>query len=199
MSQNIELTSVIPEDMHGMRLDQALSELFSDYSRNRLKGWILEGLVTVNGRPVLVPREKINANDSVVINAVIDSEDHFIPEEIPLNIVYEDDDLLVINKPAGLSVHPGAGRRTGTLLNGLLYRYPDSINLPRAGIVHRLDMDTSGLMVIAKTIRAVHKLVKAISRHDVVREYEAVVIGHMTAGGEVDEPIGRHQTNRIMM
>ena len=104
MSQTIELTSVIPEDMHGMRLDQALSELFSDYSRNRLKGWILEGLVTVNGRPVLVPREKINANDSVVINAVIDSEDHFIPEEIPLNIVYEDDNILVIDKPEGISL-----------------------------------------------------------------------------------------------
>ena len=199
MSENIELTSVIPESMHGIRLDQALSELFSDYSRSRLKGWILDGLVTVNGKVVTVPKEKINANDSVSVSAVIDNEDHFIPEDIPLNIVYEDEDLLVINKPAGLSVHPGAGRRTGTVLNALLYRYPDSINLPRAGIVHRLDMNTSGLMVIAKTIRSVHKLVKAISRHDVVREYEAVVIGHMTAGGEVDEPIGRHPTNRIMM
>lgn len=199
MSQNIELTAEIPSSMHGMRLDQALSEIFSDYSRSRLKEWILDGLVIVDNVTCLKPKEKVNEGQEVIIKATIESEDLFVPQNIPLNIVYQDEDLLVIDKPAGLTVHPGAGCHDGTLMNALLYHFPESKDLPRAGIVHRLDKDTSGLMVVAKTIRAVHKLVKAISRHDVVREYEAIAVGHMTGGGTVDAPIGRHPTNRVMM
>ncbi len=199
MSQVIELSGAVPESLHGARLDQALSAMFPDYSRSRLKEWIQEGLVTVNGAAAAVPRAKVSAGDGVAIRASVAGGDRFLPEDIPLDVVYEDGDLLVVNKPAGLAVHPGAGRASGTLLNGLLRRYPASADLPRAGIVHRLDMDTSGLMVVAKNIRAVHRLVRAISRHDVVREYEAVVAGHMTAGGEVDAPIGRHPANRVMM
>lgn len=199
MSENIELKEIITEQLHGLRLDQAISSLFSDYSRSRLKEWILEGKVTLDGKVVTVPKEKVVVNQEVCVQAIVNEEEQYIPQDIPINIIYEDDDLLVIDKPAGLTVHPGAGCYEGTLLNGLLFRYPESKDLPRAGIVHRLDKDTSGLMVVAKTLRAVHKLVKAISRHDVVREYEAIAVGHMTAGGTVDEPIGRHSTNRIMM
>lgn len=199
MSQSIELATEITVDMHGRRLDAALSELFSDYSRSRIKDWILAGNVTVDGTKVVVPREKVLQGQQILLQAEVGDEDFSKPQDIQLDIVYEDDDLLVINKPAGLVVHPGAGCPDGTVMNGLLYRYPASGDLPRAGIVHRLDKDTSGLMVIAKSLRAVHKLTKAISRHEVVREYEAVANGHMTAGGLVDKPIGRHPTNRIMM
>lgn len=199
MSQNIVLTAEVSQSLHGFRLDQALSELFSDYSRSRLKEWILAGLVKVNGVVEDTPKIKVLEGMTIELNAQVDMEDYFVPQNIPINVVYEDDDLLVIDKPAGLTVHPGAGCHDGTLMNALLYHYPDSKDLPRAGIVHRLDKDTSGLMVVAKTLRALHKLVKAISRHDVVREYEAIAVGHMTAGGTVDEPIGRHPTNRVMM
>jgi 23S rRNA pseudouridine1911/1915/1917 synthase len=199
MSQYIQLSVTISEDFHGLRLDQALSELFSDYSRSRMKEWIQKGLVTINGEVCTIPRLKVAENQEIIVNAEVEGDDYFIAQNIPINIIYEDDDLLVIDKPAGLVVHPGAGCHDGTLMNALLYHFPQNKDLPRAGIVHRLDKDTSGLMVVAKTLRAVHKLVKAISRHDVVREYEAIAVGHMTAGGSVDEPIGRSSTNRIMM
>ncbi len=199
MSQNISLTAEIPLEFHGKRLDAALAELFSDYSRSRLKDWIVDSKVKVDGNIVTVPREKVLVGQTIELNCEIGDEDFSKPQDIPLNVIFEDDDLLVIDKPAGLVVHPGAGCPDGTVMNGLLHRYPNSKDLPRAGIVHRLDKDTSGLMVIAKSLRAVHKLTKAISRHEVVREYEAIAIGHMTAGGTVDKPIGRHPTNRIMM
>ncbi|MGN1393953.1 MAG: 23S rRNA pseudouridine(1911/1915/1917) synthase RluD [Succinivibrionaceae bacterium] len=199
MSEHIELSATVTDDLHGKRFDQIISNLFSDYSRSRLKEWILNGVVKVDGKILTVPKEKLCSGQIIQIETFVEEEDHFIPQDIPLNIIFEDDDMLVIDKPAGLTVHPGAGCHSGTLLNGLLYKYPSSKDLPRAGIVHRLDKDTSGLMVVAKTLRAVHKLVKAISKHDVVREYEAIAVGHMTAGGTVDEPIGRHATNRVMM
>lgn len=199
MADKIDLISSVTLELHGARLDQALSVLFSDYSRSKLKDWVLEGKVTVDGKIVTVPKEKVFVDQELHVDVVVDSVDVYMPQEMDLNILYEDEDLLVLDKPAGLTVHPGAGCYEGTLLNGLLYKYPESKDLPRAGIVHRLDKDTSGLMVVAKTIRAVHKLVKLISRHEVVREYEAIAVGHMTAGGMVDAPIGRHPTNRIMM
>ncbi len=199
MSQSIELTDQITPEMHGSRLDRALSELFPDYSRSQLKNWLLKGQVSVDGEKVLVPKTPVLVGQEIKVIAEVEDDNYFEAEDIPLNIVYEDEYLMVINKPAGLVVHPGAGCHSGTLMNGILHYYPKSRELPRAGIVHRLDKDTSGLMVVAKTLPAVYKLVKMISKHDVVREYEAVAYGNMMAGGTVDEPIGRSSQNRLMM
>ncbi|MBQ3683567.1 MAG: 23S rRNA pseudouridine(1911/1915/1917) synthase RluD [Succinimonas sp.] len=199
MAQTIELSDEITEELHGERLDKALALMFPDYSRSQLKNWIEQGLVTVDEVPVKTPRTPVMAGQEVIVSAAVSDNDYFQAEDIPIKVIFEDEHLMIIDKPAGLTVHPGAGCPGGTLMNGILFRYPESAELPRAGIVHRLDKDTSGLMVVAKTIAAVHRLVKMISRHDVVREYEAVVSGHMTAGGTVDEPIGRSAQNRIMM
>jgi len=199
MSQQIELSAVVAEHQVGQRLDQVLAEMFQDYSRSRLKEWILAGFVTVNGEVVVKARGKMQYGDTIVLNAEVAEEVRHEPQDIELNIVYEDDDILVINKPAGLVVHPGAGNPDGTVLNALLFRYPEIVNVPRAGIVHRLDKDTTGLMVIAKTIPAQTHLVTALQARNITREYEAIVTGSMTAGGFVDEPIGRHATKRIQM
>ncbi len=199
MSQQIELTAVVAEHQVGQRLDQALAEMFPDYSRSRLKEWILAGYVNVAGKTVSKAREKVQFGEQIVLNAEVEEEERWEPQDIPLDIVYEDDDILVINKPAGLVVHPGAGNPDGTVLNALLHRYPEIIDVPRAGIVHRLDKDTTGLMVIAKTIPAQTHLVNALQARNITREYEAVINGTMTAGGFVDEPIGRHPTKRTHM
>ena len=199
MSQHIELSAVVAEHQVGQRLDQVLAEMFPDYSRTRLKEWILAGFVNLNGNVVVKAREKMQYGDKIILNAEVDEEVRFEPQDLPLNIVYEDDDILVINKPAGFVVHPGAGNPDGTVLNALLFHYPDIIDVPRAGIVHRLDKDTTGLMVIAKTIPAQTHLVTALQARRITREYEAVVSGTMTAGGFVDEPIGRHATKRTQM
>ncbi len=188
----------VDEELAGKRLDQALAVLFSDYSRSRLQAWVREGRVTVNGRTVR-PRDKVSAGDCVVLVPVHEAQVDCQPQPIPLNLIFEDDHLCVINKPAGLVVHPAAGNPDGTVQNGLLHLYPESVDLPRAGIVHRLDKDTSGLMVVARSQVAHTRLVEAIAGHDVEREYRALVVGSMPAGGTVDLPIGRHPTQRIRM
>ncbi|MBQ8707800.1 MAG: 23S rRNA pseudouridine(1911/1915/1917) synthase RluD [Succinivibrionaceae bacterium] len=199
MAQKVSLETVVSAVDHGRRLDQTLSAEFSDYSRNRIKGWIESGLVTIDGKTVTVPKTEVLEGQHLVIEAEIEDDTRFEPQDIPLNIVYQDDDILVIDKPAGLVVHPGAGCKDQTVLNAVLFHFPETQNVPRAGIVHRLDKDTSGLMVIARNVEAQNRLVKAISRHEVVREYEAFVCGHMTAGGIVDKPIGRHPRIRTCM
>lgn len=199
MSQHIELNGTVADHQYGQRLDQALAEMFPDYSRSRIKTWIQQDLVQIDGTVVSKPREKVLPGQQVVVNAELEDEVRFEPQAIELNIVYEDDDILVINKPAGLVVHPGAGTPDGTLLNALLHHCPDIAEVPRAGIVHRLDKDTTGLMVVAKTIPAQTHLVTALQARNITREYEAVAIGHMTAGGTVDANIGRHPTQRIQM
>lgn len=199
MSQAIELTGVFEERHYGKRLDQALSDLFPDYSRTRIKEWILDDKVQLDGKVVNLPRERVMAGQQVLINAEMAEETRWKAQDIELNIVYEDGDILVIDKPAGLVVHPGAGTPDGTVLNALLHRYPEIAEVPRAGIVHRLDKDTTGLMVVAKTIPAQTHLVEALQRRDITREYEAIAVGHMTAGGTVDEPIGRHANLRTHM
>ncbi|MFC3913104.1 23S rRNA pseudouridine(1911/1915/1917) synthase RluD [Pseudaeromonas sharmana] len=199
MSQAIELTGVFADQHYGMRLDQALSDLFPDYSRTRIKEWILQERVSLDGKIVALPRERVLAGQAVHIQAEIVEEKRWLAQEIELNIVYEDDHILVIDKPAGLVVHPGAGTPDGTVLNALLHRYPEIADVPRAGIVHRLDKDTTGLMVVAKTVPAQTHLVDALQRRDITREYEAIAIGHMTAGGTVDAPIGRHGNIRTQM
>lgn len=193
------LTAEVSADLLGARLDQALAQLFPDYSRSRLKVWIENDLVKVNGKIVNKAREKVFGGESIEVLAEIEEEVRFEPQNIPLNIVYEDDDIIVINKPKDLVVHPGAGNPDGTVLNALLYHYPPIAEVPRAGIVHRLDKDTTGLMVVAKNIPAQTHLVTALQKRQITREYEAVASGIMTQGGKVDEPMARHPTKRTAM
>ena len=199
MSEKIQHKDTVPESCLGKRLDQTLAEMFPEYSRSRLKEWILDGQVSVNNEVLTRAREKMYGGEQIDITAEIEPELRFEAQNIPLTIVYEDDDLLVINKPAGLVVHPGAGNPDGTLLNALLHHYPKLDIVPRAGIVHRLDKDTTGLMVVAKTIAAQTQLVESLQAREITREYEAIATGIMTAGGVVDEPIGRHATKRTHM
>lgn len=199
MAQLVQLTATVSESQLGQRLDQSLAELFPDYSRSRIKEWILERRVTVNGAIVDTPKEKVLGGEKVAIDAAIEEAQRWEAQDIALDIIHEDDDILVINKPRGLVVHPGAGNPDGTVLNALLHYYPPIMDVPRAGIVHRLDKDTTGLMVVAKTVPAQTYLVESLQLREITREYEAVAIGRMTAGGTVNEPISRHSTKRTHM
>jgi len=197
--QDIFLQADVPEILLGKRLDQALAEMFPDYSRSRIKEWILSGNVQINGNVQVKPREKLVGGEAVIISAQLEIQERHKAQEIELNIVFEDEHILVINKPMDLVVHPGAGNADGTILNALLAHAPEVASVPRAGIVHRLDKDTTGLMVVAKTVPAQTHLVEALQAREISREYEAVVYGTMVAGGIVDQPIGRHATKRTSM
>ncbi|BFI95124.1 MAG: 23S rRNA pseudouridine(1911/1915/1917) synthase RluD [Rhodanobacter sp.] len=186
----------VPLAAAGRRFDQAVAELFPDYSRSRLAGWIKSGAVTLDGGTA-PPRQLLRGGELVRLEAELEAEVESAPEAIALAIVHEDEHLLVLDKPAGLVVHPGAGNASGTLLNALLHHDSRLAELPRAGIVHRLDKDTSGLMVVAKTLPAMTALVEKLSNHDVQRQYEAVVLGSMVSGGTVDAPIGRSMGDRL--
>lgn len=199
MAEIIQHTDLVPASCLGKRFDQTLAEMFPDYSRSKLKDWILAGKVSVDGEVKTKPRDKMFGGETIKIDAEIETQVTYQAQDIALNIVHEDDDILVINKPADLVVHPGAGNPDGTVLNALLNHCPSLELLPRAGIVHRLDKDTTGLMVVAKTIAAQTNLVDALQRREITREYEAVANGIMTAGGTVDEPIGRHPNKRTHM
>lgn len=202
MSQSpntIQLEASTEASHFGLRLDQVLADLFPEYSRSKLKTWIQDGNVSVNGEVITIPRHKMQMDELVTVNAEMDIQVSSQAQDIALDIVYEDDHILVINKPADLVVHPGAGNPSGTVLNALLNHVPDIDKVPRAGIVHRLDKDTTGLMVVAKTIPAQTHLVDQLQRREMSREYEAVALGTMVAGGVVDAPIGRHATKRTHM
>ena len=198
ISTQISKSAEIPLDYCGRRLDQVASELFSEFSRSRLQQWIKQGQLTVDGDQWL-PKRKVLGGEKLVISASIVSEGEWVAEEIPLNIVFEDDHLLVLDKTANFVVHPAAGNYTGTVLNALLYHCPALSLVPRAGIVHRLDKDTTGLMVVAKTIEAHTDLVTQLQARTVKRQYQAVVNGLVTSSGVVDQPIGRHPRQRIKM
>ena len=198
MKEVLEHSAQVPLNMGGMRFDQVASELFPDFSRSRLQSWIRDGQLTLDGR-VAKPKDKLIGGEHLALRAELEAQGTWEPEAIDLDIVYEDDHLMVINKPAGLVVHPAAGNQTGTLLNALLNHCPDLINVPRAGIVHRLDKETTGLRVVAKTLQAHADLVEQLADRTVSREYEAVAVGAMTGGGTVDAPIGRHPTQRKLM
>lgn len=187
----------VPDAMAGSRLDRAAAELFPDYSRVRLQDWIRAGELTVDGR-VLKPRDKLLGREVLELRTRQESRaaSDWTAEPLGLDIVYEDEDLLVINKPAGLVVHPAAGNHSGTLLNGLLHHAPSLERLPRAGIIHRLDKDTTGLMVVARSLRAHTSLVRQLQERSVRRQYMAVVCGVPTGGGSVDAPLGRHPVHR---
>jgi len=189
---------LISEDLAGKRFDQAAAALFEEFSRSRLKIWIESGELTLAGRPA-APKTRVGGGEAIRLDAAVEAVVPLAPEAIPLTVVYEDDDLLVIDKPAGLVVHPGAGNPAGTLQNGLLAHDPGLAAVPRAGIVHRLDKDTTGLLVVAKTLTAHQALVAALERREIRRTYEAICQGVMTGGGEVDAPIGRHPRERLRM
>lgn len=197
-STNIDLATTIPVEWRGMRVDQALAKCFPDYSRSKLTQWLKAGYVRIDGVS-LPPKVRLQGDESIVIQTVLESSQEAKPEAIPLNIIFEDDSVLVINKPAGLVVHPGAGNHQGTLLNALLHHRPQQALLPRAGILHRLDKDTTGLMVVAKTLPAHTVLVADLAERTIKREYLALVAGEILAGKTIRQPIGRHRTQRIKM
>ena len=190
---------VLPADCAGMRFDQALANLFPEHSRSRLSAWVKAGRVTLDGN-TSTSSQKVWGGEKVTVAPMADPQiTSFRAQDIPIDVVFEDDHLIVINKPAGLVVHPGSGNWDGTLLNALLQHAPLLTKIPRAGIVHRLDKDTSGLLVVAKTLTTQTSLVRQLQDHSVAREYVAVVHGFVAHEGSVDAPIGRHKTQRTRM
>lgn len=198
ISTQINKAAEVPFDACGRRLDQVASELFSEFSRARLQQWIKQGLLRVDGDQWL-PKRKVLGGEQLNICASIVSEEAWVAEDIPLNILFEDEHLLVIDKTANFVVHPAAGNYSGTVLNALLHHCPSLSLVPRAGIVHRLDKDTTGLMVVAKTLQAHTHLVAQLQARSVRRIYQAVVNGLITGGGVVNQPIGRNPRHRIKM
>ena len=194
--ESISLKAQVTDEQAGHRIDQVAARLFPDYSRARLQAWMKTGELTVNGQRCK-PRESALAGSWLVLDATLQSAENWAAEAMPLSIVYEDEELLVIDKQAELVVHPAAGHHQGTLVNGLLHYCPTLESLPRAGIVHRLDKDTTGLMVVAKNLKSHHALVKQLQSRSVSRQYEAVVQGVMTAGGTISAPLARHPVHRI--
>ncbi len=189
----------VTEQFAGQRLDAALASMFPDYSRSRLQQWIRDGQVLLDGA-VVKPKTRLTGDETLELNIRLDNRpDEMKPQDIPLRVVYEDEDIIVLNKPAGLVVHPAAGHADGTLVNALLHFDSGLARIPRAGIVHRLDKDTTGLMVVARNLRAHKHLVEELQQRTVTREYQAVVHGVITAGGTVDAPIGRHIRDRVRM
>ncbi|HEY3646177.1 MAG TPA: 23S rRNA pseudouridine(1911/1915/1917) synthase RluD [Gammaproteobacteria bacterium] len=190
--------SRIPAELSGQRLDQALAQLFPEYSRSRLSQWIKDGRVLVD-EAAARPRDAVMGGQKVQLRVPEEPLSDMAPEALPLEIVHEDAALIVVNKPVGLVVHPGAGNHSGTLQNALLHHAPELAQVPRAGLVHRIDKDTSGLLVVARTLEAHTALVAALQAREFERVYLAVALGVMTGGGTVDAPIKRHPTDRVRM
>ena len=188
----------IPEELSGLRLDQALAKLFPEYSRSRLTSWLKDGRIEVDGASPR-PRDRIDGGEQVRLTAEPEPAVTSSPEPIPLQVVFRDEALFVINKPPGLVVHPGAGNSSGTLMNGLLALDPALECLPRAGIVHRIDKLTSGLLVVARTLESHTALSRALAEHAIRRRYLAVCTGVLTGGGRIDAPIARHPVDRKRM
>lgn len=190
--------AVVPDQAAGRRFDAVLAELFPEFSRSRLAEWIKSGDVLLDGEPAR-PRDPVRGGETVRLQAVLETQTHAEPQDIPLDILYQDDQVFVVNKPAGLVVHPGAGNPDGTLVNALLFRDPALSALPRAGVVHRLDKDTSGVMVVARTLQAQTALVEQLSAREVHRQYLAVVVGALVSGGTANAAIERHPRDRLRM
>ena len=191
-----KLKIIIPERMTGQRLDVALSEMLPDYSRSKITAWIKSGEALINHKP-FKPKDKVNGSEMVELTISQKQNNDWVGEDIPLNVIFEDDDIIVLNKAVGLVTHPGAGNWSGTLANALLHYEPKLATLDRAGIVHRLDKNTSGLMVVSRNEKSQKYLVEQLQKHSVSREYSAIVYGHMVAGGTIDEPIGRDTKDRV--
>ncbi len=199
MDNSPTLQAEIPESMSGKRLDWVLASLFSDYSRSKLQQWLHDGHIIINNKTGLPGKTKVAGGEQVTLHPILSIQTESQPEAIPLDIVFEDDDLIVINKPAGLVMHPAVGNQAGTLLNALLHHDPALANIPRAGIVHRLDKDTTGLLVVARTLSSQKYLVEQLQEREISREYQAIVHGTMVAGSTVEAPIGRHPVDRKRM
>jgi len=199
MSSIVALSGSISPELAGLRLDQALAKLFPDYSRSQLQGWIRAGYVTLGNQLCLNTKEKVLLDQTVRIAAPLPIQETWSAQAIPLDIVYEDESILVINKPAELVVHPGAGVPDQTLVNALLHHDPALATVPRAGIVHRLDKDTTGLLVVARTLPVHNRLIQNMKQHEIIREYDAIVNGVIMAGGTVEAPIARHPSRRTQM
>lgn len=198
MTKEIHFTVTIPDNLGGSRLDQALAKLLPDYSRTQLQEWIKSANITVDNKPCK-SRDTVIGGEEITIQALRKTQPAWQAQPIKLDIIYEDDALLIINKPIGMVVHPAAGNPDNTLLNALLHHAPPLKDLPRAGIIHRLDKDTSGLLVIAKTEQALTHLTAQMKARTISRIYQAVVCGLLTSGGKIDEPIGRHPIQRKRM
>jgi 23S rRNA pseudouridine1911/1915/1917 synthase len=198
MPQNEQIVSIVPLDIGGQRLDQVVSNLCPQYSRSQLQKWIKAGHIRVDDK-IVKPKENLTGGEKITINIVLEAQTEFAPEDIPIDIVYEDDSIIIINKQAGLVVHPAAGNWSGTLVNALLHHDKQLEMIPRAGIVHRLDKDTTGLMVVAKTLEAHIDLVEQLQARDVSREYLALVHGKVVAGSTIEGNIGRHPLDRKRM
>ena len=191
-----KLNIIIPERMTGNRIDSSLSEMLPDYSRSKITAWIKSGDALIKQKS-FKPKDKVIGNEVIYLTINSKQSNNWIAEKIPLNIFYEDEDIIIVNKQFGLVTHPGAGNWSGTLANALLYYDPSLSTLDRVGIVHRLDKNTSGLMVIARNEKSQKYLVEQLQNHSVSREYSALVYGHMIAGGTIDEPIGRDPKDRV--
>ncbi len=198
MQTKIQHTLTIPEECDGLRLDAALAKLLPDFSRTQLQSWIANGEITVNGN-IVKARLIVWGGEAIVLSAFPKVQPVWEAQPIELDVIFEDDALLVINKPVGMVVHPAAGHANSTLLNALLHHTPQLHSLPRAGILHRLDKETSGLLVIAKTDAARIHLTRQLRARRITRIYQAIVIGVLTGGGKVDQPIGRHPIHRKRM
>jgi len=191
-----KLKIIIPERMTGQRLDVALSEMLPDYSRSKITDWIKSGEALINHK-TFKPKDKVNGSEMVELTISQKQNNDWVGEDIPLKVVFEDEDIIVLNKAVGIVTHPGAGNWSGTLANALLYYEPKLATLDRAGIVHRLDKNTSGLMVVARNEKSQKYLVEQLQTHSVSREYSAIVYGHMISGGTIDEPINRDTKDRV--
>lgn len=196
--QKLTQTLTIPDSLAGLRLDQALTKLLPDYSRTQLQEWIKQGAILINNNAAKA-KAVVLGGETITINAELKAQPYFKPQPIALNIIYEDKDILVINKPVGMVVHPGAGNMENTLLNALLNHAPELQQLPRAGIIHRLDKNTTGLLVIAKTNKALHQLTHQLKARSIKRIYQAIVNGILLSGGTIDQPIARHPVARKRM
>ena len=194
----IQLEAKIPNTWSGMRFDHALVKLFPEYSRSKLQHWIRNSQALANDK-LLSPSDKLRGGEIVIISATPEPKQLWEGQKIPLHIVYEDETLIIINKPTGLVVHPASGNLDQTLVNALIYHEPKLIYLPRAGIIHRLDKNTSGLLVVAKTLTAHSQLVKQLQERRIKREYQTIVVGQVIAGGKINAPIGRHPIHRQRM
>ena len=194
----LSLQFQLDESYLGQRIDQVAASVWTEFSREKLKQWMKDGHLLVNGN-IVKPKYRCEGTEQLTLDVELEPQLSAQPEDIPLDIVYEDDDIMVINKPVGMVVHPGAGNPNGTLVNAILHHYPKSVELSRAGLVHRIDKDTSGLLVVAKNLEAQFALSKQLAKKSVYRLYDLVVYGNVIAGGTIDEPIKRHPVDRIKM
>lgn len=199
MKNQIQLEGHVPESLNNQRLDAALGQLFPEYSRNQFKQWIESGAIKVNGVVQTKPKHKVQTDQTITLDVELVARENWQAQDIPLDIIFEDEDLLILNKPPGIVVHPGAGVSENTLVNALLNHSPELETVPRAGLIHRLDKDTSGLLIVAKNLKSHHALAEMMKERLIKRQYRALVHGHVNVTGTIDKPIGRHHSQRTRM